>query len=235
MQKVEQIIGCIVGSIGFPLVVVPVIMGAAFFAPGITFPACAVTAESVILEALTKPEILSVLPTKEPIYCCNPECGALVTETRGIDYATWLVGGCDIVGVSLVLLNNVYAYTVSFIIHCPRLECHQFAVRLATQAKRSTGIDSSYRFMCLGCGMLNKHGESYKLCGRCRSIRYCSTRCQSAHWIQHCPDCHPRCWECGIRPARGTRLSRCARCHKARYCSSECQRKAWPRHSHTCI
>ena len=41
-------------------------------------------------------------------------------------------------------------------------------------------------YYCENCNTLTyQKGEKYKLCGKCKSVRYCSIECQRAHIITH--------------------------------------------------
>lgn len=42
--------------------------------------------------------------------------------------------------------------------------------------------------LCEACG---KQAVGLRACARCRTVRYCSRKCQAAHWSQHKRECRP--------------------------------------------
>lgn len=46
--------------------------------------------------------------------------------------------------------------------------------------------------VCAGCGTGGVQERPLLLCGRCRSVSYCSVGCQRKAWAEHKPACKPR-------------------------------------------
>ncbi|KAL1743528.1 ankyrin repeat-containing domain protein [Schizophyllum fasciatum] len=44
---------------------------------------------------------------------------------------------------------------------------------------------------CDACGAMARDSETLKMCGKCRTARYCNAACQKAHWASHKKACRP--------------------------------------------
>ena len=101
---------------------------------------------------------------------------------------------------------------------------------------------------CGYCGM-HETVTSFQLCGGCKTQRYCSRKCQRAHWSVHRVTCKKHrtggggspepvlrrreCGYCGMRESVVS-FQLCAGCKTQRYCSRKCQRAHWSVHRVAC-
>jgi len=86
-----------------------------------------------------------------------------------------------------------------------------------------------YYGMCNQCGIVKNNMD---MCTGCYQVWYCSTDCQSQHWVTHKPSCKV-CWYCSCS-ATLTKQLRCKRCKNAKYCGFECQKADWVDHKKDC-
>ena len=111
------------------------------------------------------------------------------------------------------------------------------------------GTDETNKCFNPLCHCMDNEDKRFKSCSNCRSTKYCSKECQTAHWKNghklECKDfqvekertmmgfrerCAPiadRCLVCGKKENETTVLRFCAKCEIPKYCSKECQVKGW--------
>ena len=68
--------------------------------------------------------------------------------------------------------------------------------------------------------------ERLKLCGACKSVRYCNKECQTEHWKDHKAVCRTTCSGCLETRPDGPALIVCE-CNKRQYCGEECLELDW--------
>jgi len=99
-----------------------------------------------------------------------------------------------------------------------------------------------------GCTKEEEKAGDFSLCEECKQVKYCSRKCQKAHWhLAHKRDCKElkkekksliednrniafpyanRCFCCESKDSREA-SRKCKQCKNAWYCSRECQIKDW--------
>ena len=110
------------------------------------------------------------------------------------------------------------------------------------------------------CNFCLKQSPKFLKCSNCRSVQYCSQKCQKQHWKEHktqcqyAPNVYPKIHhapsdthidkelesssqdmnKCARCYQTSPTLKACSNCLSVKYCSKECQRKHWSEHKMVC-